>query len=165
MYKQFLSKRSSKINYGLFSSITIPANSLITEFTGRILSLKDLPVDSSMYLQIGPDLFLAPTGTIDGADFINHSCNPNCYIHAVGHRAFLYSLYIIQPNMELTFDYSTTSTDTLDMWKMDCKCNSPKCRKVISGHQYLDEQTKQDYTNKKIFPLFITNPNLFSKTW
>ena len=88
-------------------------------------------------------------------DQVRHSCNPNCYIHAVGKRAFLYSLYQIKANNELTFDYSTTSTDTLEDWKLDCKCNSYNCRKTISGMQYLDPKLLQEYKDKGMIPLFF----------
>ena len=79
-------------------------------------------------------------------------------LHIVGKRAFLYSLYVIKANSELTFDYSTSSTDTYDTWKMNCKCCYIKCRKVISGFDYLSDEIKEKYKEKNMIPLFINDP-------
>ena len=80
----------------------------------------------------------------------------------MGNRAILYSLYVIPAGAELTFDYSTTSTDTLETWKMTCACGSHKCRKAISGYQYLDPTLQEEYKKKGMIPLFITTP-MFQK--
>lgn len=165
MYNQYLKVAPCNTGNGIFTTVHIPAKVPIIEFRGEVCTAKQLPQDSSIYLQIGPDTFLSPTGTINGVDFINHSCDPNCNMMVVGKRAILFSLYEILPNTQLTFDYSTTSTDSLDDWKMTCLCGSPKCRKTISGHQYLSKEQQQEYKAKGLFPIFITNPNLISKTW
>ena len=165
MYDQYLKVKPCNTGNGIFTTTPIPANSPIIEFKGNIVFYKDLPPDSANHLQIGPDRFLVPTGTIKGVDFINHSCDPNCNMHVVGNRAILYSLAVIPANVQLTFDYSTTSTDTLDEWKMDCRCNSPKCRKVISGYQYLSDDKKKEYVQRGMVPIFISNPTLISKKW
>jgi SET domain-containing protein len=153
MYTQYLESKNSKTGTGLFTKCQIPANVPIMEFTGTILAKKDLPVDNANYVQIGPTSFLDPNGTL--LLYINHSCNPNCMVHVVGNRAVVYSLYVIQADAELTYDYSTTSTDTHDEWKMECKCESHNCRGTISGFQYLSEDLKKDYTNKDLVPLFL----------
>jgi hypothetical protein len=160
MYLQYLDVRPSKIGQGIFTKTTIPAGVPITEFKGQIYPTTKLPVDSSMFLQIGPASFLGPIGTVNGVDYINHSCDPNCTIHVIGNRAILYSLYVIPANSELNFDYSTTSTDSLDTWKMDCLCGSPKCRRVISGFQYLNPALQEDYKKRGMVPLFISEPRL-----
>lgn len=153
MYKQYLESKSSKTGTGLFTKCQIPANVPIMEFTGTILKKKDLPVDNANYVQIGPQNFLDPNGTI--LLYINHSCNPNCMVHVVGNRAIVYSLYIIKQDTELTYDYSTTSTDTHDEWKMECKCGAANCRGTISGYQYLSEELKKEYKDRNIIPLFL----------
>lgn len=169
MYDQHIEIKSSKIGLGMFSKVQIPARVPIKEFKGNIYTLEEIwkptdPPDAySPYLQIGPNIYLGPAGSADGADFINHSCDPNCYIHIIGTRAILYSLYVIPAGAELTFDYSTTSTDTKDMWEMKCSCQSPKCRGSISGHQYLSDVLKNTYKTKGITPLYILEPNLFMK--
>jgi hypothetical protein len=162
MYNKYLEVRQSNIGKGLFTRVEIPSNVPIMEFTGSVVTFKELPADSSSYLQIGVNTYITPVGAVNGVDFINHNCDPNCMVQSVGNRAILYSLYIIPANTELTFDYSTTSTDTLEMWKMDCTCGSNRCRRVISGYQYLDKSLQEEYKKKNAIPIFITNP-IFQK--
>lgn len=154
MFKQHLSMKPSKIGNGLFTNITIPANSPILELTGNI-STWDKIVDKEhpAIIQISDNTYLGPSGDID--DYINHSCNPNCKIQIVGHRSILYSIYVITANTELTFDYSTTSTDSIDDWKMNCLCGDFNCRKLISGFQYLDNKIQESYRKNGILPLFM----------
>ncbi len=78
-----------------------------------------------------------------------------------GNRAILYSRFLITSDSEITFDYSTTSTDTPDTWKMDCQCRSPNCRRIISGFPALDAQTQIAYQNKGMVPAYITMPHMF----
>lgn len=164
MYSQYLEVRESRIGKGTFSKVTIPANSLVTEVTGPIVLDREVPptADFDVYLQVGPNTFIAPSGN-RVPEYLNHSCDPNCRMHVVGNRAFLYSLYVIPANAELTFDYSTTATDTHDSWKMECKCGSYKCRKLISGFQYLDPSLQEEYKKKNMFPLYILQPSLIHK--
>lgn len=163
MLNNYLHVRSTRNGFGVFTSVKILKDMPILEFTGDIIPKDKLNIDPSQYIQIGLDNYIGPSGAID--DKINHSCNPNCYVHTVGNRAILYSLYVINPDNELTFDYSTTSTDTLADWKMKCDCGSYNCRKIISGYQYLDDSLKKEYESKGMVPLFITNPSFFTRKW
>lgn len=152
--------QESKLGQGLFTTVRIPANAPIMEIMGPVVLDRDIPVgeDIANYLQVGPNTFLGPSG--DLGDVMNHHCDPNCWLHIVGNRAILYSLYVIPAGAELNIDYSTTSTDTSEEWQMECKCGSFKCRKVISGHQYLDYELKEKYLEKNMLPLYIVAPNL-----
>lgn len=160
MYENYLKKAPSKTGTGVFTTAVIPPNVPICEFKGEYFTSKSLKHSDDMVVQIGPDLFLGPSGDID--DFINHSCNPNCMLHIVGARAILYGLYYIGIGDELTFDYSTTSTDTLDDWQMKCECKQSYCRGIISGFHTLDEISKKDLKDRGLVPLYITN-EMFGK--
>jgi len=159
MYNQYLEIKPTKCGLGVFCNIDIPANYPIMECTGDVLSGDKVQHDHPALLQIGNDLYLGPSG--DASDYFNHHCEPNCYIHIVGKRAIIYSLYYIKAGNELCFDYSTTATDSLEEWKMDCLCGSFNCRKVISGYQYLDENLKREYLKRGMIPLYLQNSNLF----
>ena len=162
MYKQYLETRDCKYGKGTFTTAVIPADTPILEMTGPVLLDREInPIELPLHLQVGPNTYLGPSGEVD--DYINHSCDPNCKMHVVGNRAILYSLYVIPKGAELTFDYSTTSTNTTDEWVMDCRCGTNKCRKVISGHHYLDPDLKKSYENKGMLPLYILEPNMISK--
>jgi hypothetical protein len=162
MYQQYLSIKDCSLGKGVFTSVKIPMNSLIMELSGTVLLDRDISLDKiSECWQIGPNTFMVPSGNLE--DYLNHNCTPNCGLFVVGNRAILMSMYNIPAGMELNVDYSITSTDTMDTWKMDCKCGSAKCRKIISGYEYLDENTKQLYDDKNVLPLYIKYPNMFYK--
>lgn len=163
MNKSYLKTKQTKNSFGLFTEAVIPARTPIIELTGTIWNDDTLPEhqDQELILQIGPGVYLGPSGGLD--DYINHSCEPNCYINVVGKRAILYSLYLIESNSELTFDYSLSSTDTYDTWTFNCDCGSFKCRKKISGYQYLSDELKEEYVKKGIVPLFINDPRFMRK--
>lgn len=56
--------------------------------------------------------------------YVNHSCDPNCYVK--GGKA-LVALRAIPPHQELTIDYSTTEADPY--WSMNCNCGIPDARR------------------------------------
>lgn len=161
MFTQYLKVADSKTaGKGIFTTMEIPANVPIAEATGQVLVANEVTDTTDPYLlQVGPNIFINISGTLR---FINHNCDPNCRFHVMGNRAILYSLYVIPAGAELAFDYSTTSTDTLETWKMACACGSHKCRKVISGYQYLDPTLQEEYKKKGMIPLFITT-QMFQK--
>ena len=164
MYNRYLKVKPCKTGQGVFTTVDIPTNVPIIEVRGTIYKEKDLPnPNHPALLQVGPDIFIGPSGGVD--DYINHSCNPNCLVHIAGNRAVVYSMYVIPEGSEITFDYSTTATDDHNKWKMECQCGEFACRKIISGHQYLDDTTKQKMQDKGMLPLYITQPNLFQKSW
>lgn len=160
MYKEYLKIKPNKLGKGVYTNVQIPANIPILEFRGLLLSESEV-TEHDRSLQVGADLFLGPSGDVD--DYIKHSCNPNCYVHATGKRAILYSLYLIQPDSELTFDYALTSTSNMDQWNMDCKCDDYSCRKVISGYQHMNWETQQMYEKKGITPIYIGHSEMFPK--
>ena len=163
MYGKYLQVRDTKIGKGTFTTVQIPASSMIIELSGPVLVDRDVPpTEASSYLQVGPNTFMGPSGS-GTPEYINHSCDPNCKVHIVGNRAFLYSLYVIPVNNELTFDYSTTSTDSLESWQMQCKCGSYKCRKVISGAAYLPQDLYDKYKINGMLPLYVTEPGILQK--
>ena len=162
MYKQYLETRDNKIGKGIFTTVVIPSNTPVLEVTGPILLDREVrDMNDSALLQVGPNTYLGASGSLD--DYLGHSCDPNCKIHVVGNRAIIYSLYVIPAGNEITVDYSTTSTDTLNSWKMDCKCGSYKCRKIISGYYYLDNVLFENYKERGMLPLYILEPDLIQK--
>lgn len=151
--KEYLKLKPSRLgSQGIFTTVKIKRNIPIIEVTGDLFTSTNLP-DSPAMLQVGPDLFIGPSGGID--DHMNHSCDPNCYLHIVGNRAIAYALYDIQADSELTFDYSTSSTDTLDVWQMKCNCGSVNCRNIISGLHYLSPAAREEMKKKGMLPLFM----------
>lgn len=155
VFARNLKQIKTNTGVGVISTVDIPKDTIIFEFKGDVMKESDIPTDANInyYLQIGKDNFLGPSGSFD--DFFNHSCNPNCKVFIVGNRAFLISLYLIRAGTEITFDYSTTSTDTQDSWSMKCKCGDYNCRKTVSGYQYLDAATRKQYEDLGAVPKYV----------
>ena len=76
--------------------------------------------------------------------YLNHSCEPNTGIKG---RVSMHALRDIQPDEELTIDYSTTEADTL--WELaggaQCRCGARNCRKVIKSIQFLPKTQFKKY--------------------
>lgn len=143
---------AGKKGKGVFSKVFLPAGTVILEFKGDIIQKKDIK-NYGEVLQITESSYLGLSGSID--DYVNHSCDPNCGLRIVANRALLVSLWDIKPDMEITFDYSTSSNDTKEEWELNCSCGSVKCRKKISGYQFLDKELKFFYESKKVVPNYL----------
>lgn len=156
-HKLQINKSKNGMGNGLFTDIDIPANKPIIQVNGEIHTKKTMPdPNHPAWCQISPTLFIGPSGSYD--DYVNHSCEPNSYLCIVGKRAILYSLFLIRAGSEITFDYSTTSTQSLDEWNMACFCGTQKCRNIISGYQYLEPDLKKIYESRGMIPMYLTNP-------
>jgi uncharacterized protein len=67
-------------------------------------------------------LYLIPTETPDGIDYLNHSCKPNAKVED---QLYVYALTDIAPGAEVTADYRTFN---LVEQGISCWCAEPKCR-------------------------------------
>ena len=79
------------------------------------------------YIGLGPDVWIDPDRPLD---HINHHCAPNA---AFGPRRQLLALRPIEPDEEVTIDYSTTEADPA--WTMQCSCGAPDCRGMLYAIQ------------------------------
>ena len=152
----FLVKNAPGKGQGLFSTKSFDKNQVLFKFEGvKILreNINDFSGQAAAnLLQIGTNLYLDLTGY--SSYFINHSCTPNCFIRVVANTAFLLSLLPIKEGDELTFDYSSTSTEDHTTWSMKCNCSIFGCRKTISGFNALAEKHKQSY-DMNIVPNYV----------
>lgn len=152
-YTKYLKQRTNKDkSVSIYTSVSIPAKTMLMELGGEIV-IQDLSQADPSWNQISPNMFLKPSGSI--TDYLIHSCDPNCFLRVSAKRVFLYSLYIIPVNANLTVDFSVNSSDTPETWQMECKCGSNKCRKIISGYKTLPEDLQTKYQDKGIVPMFI----------
>jgi hypothetical protein len=164
LYNQYLQTVFINNRKGVITNIDIPSDIPICEFNGTIYTDEQLKTMSDIVddvLQIGPNTFIGPSGNV--TDHIRHSCNPNCIIKIAGYRAILYSLYVIKANSEISFDYSTSSTDDHNTWKLNCTCGSFNCRKIISGFYTLPVELQKEYKDKNIAAPFIKTPIFLKK--
>jgi hypothetical protein len=92
-------------------------------------------------LQVGPDLFRIPSGTID--DFTNHSCEPNTGIRLYARGAVILAIRHIAIHDEITFDYSTYLNNPYE--RIACRCGSKSCRGIIGNFTTLPRTLQQRY--------------------
>jgi SET domain-containing protein len=59
------------------------------------------------------------------ARYINHACNPNCYVEIEGRAIWIRASRRIRKGEELTYDYNTDGVAGIP-----CRC-TPRCRRVI----------------------------------
>lgn len=157
--QDYIIKNSGVKGMGLYSTVNIPTNHTIFEFVGKVLTSKDIvglnKSTSANLLQIGSDLYLDVSG--QSSMFINHSCTPNCCIKIVLNRAWLVSVKSIIIDEELTFDYSTTSTDNPNTWAMQCACGNNQfvCRKTITGFGSVPANIQKRYIAAGMVPNYV----------
>lgn len=70
--------------------------------------------------------------------YLNHSCDGNVGINENGDFV---ARRDIKQGEELTYDYGLAESNP--EFKMACKCESKKCRKLITGNDWKDEQFRR----------------------
>jgi hypothetical protein len=142
---------------GVFTSRPFETNDVILKFPANNLTGEQVSKLSGEQrdnvLQVGIDRFIDLEK--ETPFFINHNCNPNCYVKAVVNSAFLIALRPISKDEEITFDYSLTSTDSETDWSMPCSCHRYYCRKTISGFNTLSKDKQEEFVKGGILPRYI----------
>ena len=128
-----LSLRMSPIHrYGVYAAEPIPARRKVIEYTGERIGRRETRrrgFGAQTYL-FALDSYWTIDGAVggSGAEFINHSCEPNLQsrIHK-GHILYL-SKRDIRAGEELTVDYNFSR----QIEEVPCRCGSPGCRGAIN---------------------------------
>jgi uncharacterized protein len=123
--------RSRIHRYGVFALEDIPLGREVIEYTGRKLSLDQaalLKAPHDDYL-VGPFHGQGINGSVggSGAQFINHSCDPNLTWQRRKGRLFFYSRKPIRAGQELTMYFSHPIKARL----VPCVCGARNCRKIL----------------------------------
>lgn len=113
----------------------ILAGEVIVAFGGRAMNRDEfdlLPAGQrSRSIQIEDNLYLAGAPEPEPADFINHSCRPNC---GMSGATVVLAMRDIQPGEPLTYDYATS--DGSDYDEFECHCGSDNCRGKVTGSDW-----------------------------
>ena len=125
-------RRSRIHRWGLYAGEDVPANRKVIEYTGEKLNprqRKQREQESSKYLFILDDYWTLD-GAVggSGAEFINHSCNPNLVTRILKGHILYFSRRQIRKGEELTIDYNYDDTDEL----VKCVCGAKNCRGTIN---------------------------------
>lgn len=124
----------SKIHrWGVYATEPIPAGRKVLEYTGEKINRRETKrrAESSQFIYL---FTLDPYWTIDGsvggsgAQYINHSCEPNLIARIIRGHILYMSLRNIKRGEELTVDYHFDKK----VEKVMCKCGAAKCRGTIN---------------------------------
>ncbi len=124
----------SKIHrWGVYATEPIPAKRKVIEYTGEKISRRETKrrAESTDLIYL---FTLDPYWTIDGsvggsgAQYINHSCEPNLVARIVKGHIIYVSLRQIRRGEELTVDYHFDKK----VERIPCKCGALKCRGTIN---------------------------------
>lgn len=155
--KKLLEVRPSKIQgLGAFAAAPIRDGTRIIEYTGERISpaeadrrYNDDGVDHPRVLLFSVDsktVIDASTGGNE-AQYINHSCEPNCVAVTDKKRIFIEATRNIEPGEELLYDYNLTREGDDDPGREQryaCHCGAPTCR----GTMLAPKKTKPRKTRK-----------------
>jgi uncharacterized protein len=147
-YRSFKTQvRESKIHgRGLFAMNDIAKNEIVAVKGGHIISREGLreitPRLGPVEIQIDDNLFIAPV-TDEECElsmlYSNHSCNAN--IGMRGEITFV-AMRGIRAGEELTHDWATTDDDD---YSVECKCDAPNCRKILTGKDWQRPELQKRY--------------------
>lgn len=124
----------SKIHrWGVYATERIPAGRKVLEYTGEKISRRETKrrADSSRFIYLFTlDSYWTIDGSVggSGAEYINHSCEPNLIARIVRGHILYMSLREIRPGEELTVDYHFDKK----VEKVICKCGTVSCRGTIN---------------------------------
>lgn len=114
---------------GLFAAAMILPRNKIGSLSGVLVSSASLPKKFSKnasisIVELDNGISLDARKFKNDLCFINHSCNPNCYMRIRGTEVEVYSLRLIRKHAELTMDYGETHHEG----KLQCRCDGPDCK-------------------------------------
>jgi SET domain-containing protein len=119
--------RPSKIHrWGVYAGENIPARRKVIEYTGERIGRKQ----ARMIYLFTLDNYWTLDGAVggSGAEYINHSCDPNIVtVIRQGHILYM-SRRAIRKGEELTVDYNFSK----DIETVPCSCGTALCRGTIN---------------------------------
>lgn len=124
-------RRSLLHGYGVFALEEIPRGRRVIEYTGKRLTHKQL-----WKIRAPKDIYIAGINSrwcVDGssggsgAEFINHSCNPNLVCRNVRNHLLFFSRRNIRVGEELTWRYRYP----VKLQRVPCRCGARQCRGTL----------------------------------
>jgi uncharacterized protein len=124
----------SKIHrWGIYAEENIPKNRKVIEYVGEKISRRETKHRSNTrefnYL-FTLDKYWTIDGSVggSGAEYINHSCDPNLISRILKGHILYFSKRDIAKGEELTVDYHFSA----DVEKVPCGCGAVQCRGTIN---------------------------------
>lgn len=129
-----LEARPSKIHrWGVYALERIPARRKVIEYTGEKISRRETKrrgEERDLHYLFTLNSYWAIDGSVggSGAEFINHSCEPNVYAKIVRNHILYMTKRAIESGEELLVDYRFEK----EMETVPCTCGARKCRGTIN---------------------------------
>jgi SET domain-containing protein len=126
--------RSKIHRWGVYATQSIPARRKVIEYTGEKISRKETKRRADASEDLIYLFTLDPYWTLDGsvggsgAQYINHSCEPNLVARIIRGHIIYMSLRDIKAGEELTVDYHFDKK----VERVECRCGASKCRGTIN---------------------------------
>jgi len=125
--------RSKIHRFGVYATEFIPARRKVIEYTGQRISRRETKrrAESSEFTYLFTlDAYWTIDGSVggSGAEYINHSCDPNLISRIVKGHILYISLRDIRAGEELTVDYRFEKK----VARVPCRCGSKECRGTIN---------------------------------
>ncbi|MFN7921459.1 MAG: SET domain-containing protein-lysine N-methyltransferase [Bryobacteraceae bacterium] len=125
--------RSKIHRWGVYAEEPIPANRKVIEYTGELISRRETKrrsEASDLIYMFTVDSYWCKDGAVggSGAEYINHSCEPNLRTIILKRHILYVSKRPIRKGEELTVDYHFDAK----VEEVKCSCGAPTCRGTIN---------------------------------
>jgi SET domain-containing protein len=128
-----LSVRPSEIHrWGVYAEQFIPKGRKVIEYTGERCNRRETSkrAERPLNYMFTLDSYWTLDGSVggSGAEYVNHSCDPNCYAWIFRGHILYMAARDIQAGEELTLDYHFEA----EVDAVICSCGASKCRGTIN---------------------------------
>ena len=122
--------------HGSVARERIAAGDVVAAFGGRCVDREELDIlplaQQARSIQIEETLYLAGAPEPEPADFVRHSCEPNCGMRG---NNVLVAVRDIEPGEVITFDHAMANGSDFD--EFECHCGSELCRGKVTGQDWM----------------------------
>lgn len=124
---------SSIHRWGIYALERIPPRRKVMEYTGEKISRKETKrrgEERELHYLFTVNSYWTIDGSVggSGAEFINHSCEPNLEARIVQDHILYFSTRWVEPGEELLIDYRFEK----EMETVPCRCGAAGCRGTIN---------------------------------
>jgi SET domain-containing protein len=118
---------------GCYATIPFTKGRKIAEYVGEKISRREI----ARRLKSGPRIYICGIDSYWGIDgsrygngtqYINHSCEPNCFVRIIHDHILFFAVRDIEPGEEILLDYGESYHSN----KKKCTCRAPSCRGRIN---------------------------------